>query len=94
MRWLSVLTDAWQNRHAMGDSNKTRELAAFLPAALEIQEAPPHPIAKWLARSLIVLLVIAIIWACVGEINIVASAEGKIIPSNRVKQIQPLEKSV
>ena len=34
------------------------------------------------------------LWACFGRVNIVATAEGKIIPSSRVKQIQPLEKGV
>ncbi|MDF1589582.1 MAG: HlyD family type I secretion periplasmic adaptor subunit [Gammaproteobacteria bacterium] len=94
MSWLTVFGDAWRNRHNMGEGSKTRELAAFLPAALEIQEAPPNPIAKWLGRSLITLFLIGIVWACIGEIDIVSSAEGKIIPSSRVKQIQPLEKAV
>lgn len=86
--------DAWSNRKHLGDSNKTRDLAAFLPAALEIQEAPQNPIAKWLGRSLLVLFTLLLLWACIGEVNIVASAEGKIIPSSRVKKIQPLEKAV
>lgn len=94
MSALSVFWDAWKNRHNMGQASKSRELAAFLPAALEIQEAPPNPIAKWLGRSLIVLFLIGVVWACIGKVNIVASAEGKIIPSSRVKQIQPLEKAV
>jgi len=89
-----VLNDAWLNRDKLGDQYKTRELAAFLPPALEIQETPPNPLAKWLGRSLMLLFVIGVTWACTGEVNIVASAEGKIIPSSRVKQIQPLEKGV
>jgi hemolysin D len=86
--------EAWQQRDKMGDATQTRELAAFLPAALEIQAAPPHPLARWLTWSLIAFLILGIIWACVGQVNVVASAEGKIIPSSRVKQIQPLEKSI
>ncbi len=93
MNALAVLIDAWKNRDSLGDKQKSRELAAFLPAALEIQEAPPNPITQWLARALIVLVTLAIIWACVGKVNIVATAEGKIIPSSRVKVIQPLEKA-
>lgn len=94
MSAIAVFKDAWQNRDKLGDSSKTRELAAFLPAALEIQEAPPNPIARWLAWSLLALVLIGIIWALLGEVNIVSSAEGKIIPSSRVKQIQPLEKAI
>lgn len=94
MGWLNSAKEAWRNRDKLGDSNKQRELAAFLPATLEIQAAPPNPIAQWLGRALLVLFIIAVVWACVGEVNIVASAEGKIIPGSRVKQIQPLEKAV
>ncbi len=86
--------EAWQQRDKLGDANQERELAAFLPAALEIQATPPHPLARWLTWSLIALLVLGIAWACIGKVNIVASAEGKIIPSSRVKQIQPLEKAI
>ena len=94
MSATAVFMDAWRNRDKLGDSAKSRELAAFLPAALEIQEAPPNPLARWVAWILLILLVIGILWACLGEVNIVASAEGKIIPSSRVKQIQPLEKAI
>jgi len=92
--FLSSLKDAWNDRHSLGSDNNSRELAAFLPAALEIQQAPPNPLAKWLSRSLMILLVLAVAWAMIGEVNIVASAEGKIIPSSRVKQIQPIEKAI
>jgi hemolysin D len=94
MSTIAVFREAWRNRDKLGDANQTRELAAFLPAALEIQESPPNPLARWLAWSTLSLVVIAITWALLGHVNIVASAEGKIIPSSRVKQVQPLEKGV
>lgn len=94
MNLLSKLLAAWRQRKSLGDSKKSIELAAFLPAALEIQETPPNPLVRWLARALIALVVLAIVWACIGEVNVVATAEGKIIPSARVKQIQPLQKGV
>ncbi|MCU7890870.1 MAG: HlyD family type I secretion periplasmic adaptor subunit [Candidatus Thiodiazotropha sp. (ex Ustalcina ferruginea)] len=86
--------DAWKNRQKLGDSQKSRELSAFLPAALEIQETPPNPIAQWLARSIVALLVLFVIWALFGEVNIVASAQGKILPGSRVKVVQPLQKGI
>lgn len=94
MSALTLLKDAWRNRDKLGDANQTRELAAFLPAALEIQASPPNPLARWLAWGGLTLVVIVIAWALLGHVNIVASAEGKIIPSSRVKQVQPLEKGV
>lgn len=91
---LIALVDAWKSRAQLGDSKHHREMAQFLPAALEIQHSPPHPLARWLNWSLIGLFSLGIVWACFGKVDIVATAEGKIIPSSRVKQIQPLEKSV
>ncbi|MEW8496225.1 MAG: HlyD family type I secretion periplasmic adaptor subunit [Candidatus Thiodiazotropha taylori] len=91
---LDSLKDAWKNRHAMGDKENDKILDAFLPAALEIQETPPNPLTRWLAKSIIVLLVIGVVWSIFGEVNIVASAEGKILPGSRVKVIQPLQKGV
>lgn len=72
----------------------SQKLAEFLPSALEIQETPPNPLARLLALSLLIFISIFFIWVCVGQVNIVASAEGKILPSSRVKQIQPLTKGI
>jgi hemolysin D len=71
-----------------------RDELAFLPAALEIVETPPSPIGRAIAYSLMALFCIALAWACLGQVDIVASAKGKIIPSGRVKVIQPFETSV
>lgn len=94
MSIFSKLKQAWKNRKTIGDGSKEEELVAFLPAALEIQKTPPNPLARKLNWTLICLFSITVVWACFSEINIVASAEGKIIPSSRVKQIQPLIKAV
>lgn len=66
----------------------------FLPAALEVQHSPPHPLARWLGMAIVLFFSLAFAWACIGKVDVVAVAEGKIIPSARVKQIQPLEKGV
>lgn len=91
-KWLDILLSAWRERATLGDASRSKTLAEFLPAALEIQETPPHPLTRWLGLSLISLFTIAIVWSCFGHVDIVASAEGKIIPSSRVKIVQPLTK--
>jgi len=63
----------------------------FLPAALEIQESPPSPIGRMVVWSLVALIVITITWACIGEVDVVATAQGKIITAGHSKTIQPLE---
>ena len=67
---------------------------AFLPAALEIVETPPSPIGRSIGAAIILLFCVAFVWACWGTIDIVASATGKIMPSSRVKVIQPFETGV
>jgi hemolysin D len=67
---------------------------AFLPAALEIVERPPSPIGRAIIYSLIALFCIALAWACLSRVDIIASAKGKIVPTGRVKVIQPFETGV
>jgi hemolysin D len=67
---------------------------AFLPAALEIIEAPPSPIGRGVIFTIAAAFAIAIAWASIGTVDIVAVAPGKIIPSGRTKIVQPFETGV
>jgi hemolysin D len=64
--------------------------AEFLPAVLEIQDAPPSPIGRSLAWTIMLVFMAGIIWSSVGKIDIVAVAQGKVIPSGYSKVIQPV----
>lgn len=68
-----------------------RDEREFLPAALEIVETPASPLPRVVAGTLIALFVIALAWAIFGHIDIIATAQGKIVPVGRTKLIQPLE---
>ncbi|WP_415896381.1 HlyD family type I secretion periplasmic adaptor subunit [Neptuniibacter sp. QD72_48] len=94
MKWMNSLKQRWEERSTMGDNDLARQELAFLPAALEIKEKPPHPASRITAWVLLALFTIGLVWACLGEVDIVATAEGKIIPSGQVKQIQPYERGV
>lgn len=74
--------------------NRRRDEIAFLPAALEIVEAPPNPIGRATGLAIVAAFAVAIVWACFGTVDIVAVAPGKVIPSGRTKVIQPFETSV
>jgi hemolysin D len=67
---------------------------AFLPAALEIVETPPSPVGRAMALVIAAALCLAIGWASIGTIDIIATAQGKIVPSGRSKVIQPFETAV
>lgn len=85
---------AWQDRHRLDGPRRGTDEAAFLPAALSLQETPPHPLPRRLAWLLMSLFVAALLWACIGRVDIVAVAPGRIVVSQRTKVIQPLEASV
>ena len=63
----------------------------FLPADLEILETPPSPVRLALILIICAFVVVALAWAFIGRIDIIAVAQGKIQPAGRVKVIQPLE---
>jgi len=66
-----------------------REESEFFPPVLEIQESPPSPIGRMILWLLTAFIVFMIVWATLGKVNIVATAQGKIIPNGKVKIIQP-----
>jgi len=70
------------------------EKLEFLPAALEIQASPPAKWSRSLLWTIMTLMVILIVWASWAEIDIIATAQGKIVPSGQVKIIQPFETGV
>jgi hemolysin D len=72
---------------------RSHELA-FLPAALEIVETPPSPLGRAIGATIIAVFLLAVAWASLGSVDIVATAPGKIIPSGRSKVIQPFETGV
>lgn len=71
-----------------------REEFAFLPAVLEIKEAPPLLASRVFLWSIVIFFILVVAWSVWSEVDIIATAQGKIIPSGRVKTIQPLETGV
>ncbi len=63
----------------------------FLPAALEIVETPSSPIGRAIGATIISFFCLAVVWASLGTIDIVATAPGKIVPTGRTKIVQPFE---
>jgi hemolysin D len=63
----------------------------FLPAALEIVETPPSPIGRLGAYCLVAVFALAMVWAWLGRVDIVAVSKGKIIPTGHTKIVQPFE---
>lgn len=78
----------------MPASGRDRVETEFLPAALEIVETPPSPVGRALGMVVILIFTAGLAWACFGQIDIVATAPGKIVAHGGDKVIQPLEAGV
>lgn len=93
-RYWQVFAAAWSTRRNLAPVDRENHERAFLPAALELQDTPPHPAARVALWSLITLLLISLLWSYCGKIDVVAVAPGKLIISDRSKVVQPLEPGV
>jgi hemolysin D len=90
-RYGAVWRHAWQHRKEMEPEPRQPHEAQFLPAALSLQETPVSPaprVAMWL---IIAFALLALLWSVFGQIDVVATAQGKIVPNDRTKTIQPFE---
>jgi hemolysin D len=93
-RHVRVLRQAWTNRRELDTPGLLPHEVQFLPAALALRDTPVHPaprIALWLIMA---FALIAVLWASLGQTDIVAMAPGKVIPDARTKLIQPVETAV
>lgn len=93
-RYRSAWRHSWRNRKAIDAPPRLSHEVQFLPAALALQEKPVHPAPRYIQWTIMVFAALALLWACIGEIDVVATATGKIVPSGKTKVIQPNEVAV
>lgn len=75
----------------IGEDQDAKE-TEFLPSILEVTETPPSPVGRAVLWSLVALLIAGAIYVCVGEVDEVAIANGKVIPVGNVKVVQSQNK--
>lgn len=68
--------------------------ADFAAPLLRIQQNPPHPLGRRVLLTLACLLAGLLVWSIVGQLDIVAVAEGKLVPQSYVKIVQPPESGI
>ncbi len=85
------LRDLWRRTVDRYDRQDER---AFLPAALEVIESPPSPTGRLLGLIIILFFAIAVAWAFLGKVDVLATAPGRLLPKGDVKIIQPLDSGV
>ena len=93
-RYRAVLQAAWAARHELAGPNRLADEAAFLPAALSLQESPVHPAPRRALWVIMALFCAALAWSWFGQVDIVAVAPGQVVVSERTKLVQPLETAV
>ncbi|MEO1766758.1 HlyD family type I secretion periplasmic adaptor subunit [Thiobacter aerophilum] len=67
---------------------------AFLPPLIRLQQSAPHPQGRRVLWMLLGLLAFLLIWALFGRLDIVAVADGKLIPASYLKIVQPAEAGI
>lgn len=90
-RYVQILTHVWQRRRELEGRGYTAHEAEFLPAALSLQESPVSPAPRAAMWLLMAFALLAVLWSLFGKMDVVATAQGKIVPNHRTKVIQPLE---
>jgi len=88
-RYGTIFAHAWVHRRQTDPPVRLAHELAFLPANLEVSETPPHPAPLWTARLLMGSVLLVFLAAIFGELDIVATAPGQLIPNANVKVIQP-----
>lgn len=93
-RYRKSWSIAWQQRKTMDAPRRHADEVMFLPAALALRDAPVHPAPRIIQWLIVCFAALALIWACVGEVDVVATATGKVVPSGKSKVVQASEVAV
>lgn len=70
------------------------EALDFAPSLLAIQESPPARLPRAVLYTVGSLFVILLLWAIFGKLNIIASADGRLMPETYVKIVQPADAGI
>lgn len=89
---IRVLVESWKAESLRrGVERSNRIETQFLPAALEVTETPPSPIGRAILWSIIAVTFGALLWSCLAKVEMVAIAEGRLVPTGRLRSVEALE---
>lgn len=72
----------------------SKEALEFAPGLLAIQESPPGRMPRAVMYVVTLLLALLLLWAAIGHLDIVASADGKLVPESYLKLVQPADAGI
>ena len=70
------------------------DLHEFKPLLIEIEDKPLNPLGRIILYLVLAIMVFATAWLILAKVDVVVSAQGKVIPSGEIKILKPLESGV
>ncbi len=66
----------------------------FLPTLLAITDSPPPKWPRMVLLSVLGLVGLLLLWSVLGKLDVVASAEGRLVPQSKLKIVQPADAGI
>lgn len=66
----------------------------FHPPLIRLQYRAPHPQGRRVLWAILALVAFLIVWALLGRLDVVAVADGKLVPTTYLKIVQPSEAGI
>jgi hemolysin D len=76
------------------DMTLSKQALDFAPSILAIQARPTSPLPRVMLYTLLTLFVLIVLWAIFGKVDVVAVAQGKLVPQSYLKIVQPAEAGI
>lgn len=70
------------------------EAMDFAPGILKVEHQPPSPLPRLVLYCLLTLCLILLLWAIFGKLDIIAVAQGKLVPESSLQIVQPVDSGV
>ncbi|NLW81158.1 MAG: HlyD family type I secretion periplasmic adaptor subunit [Desulfovibrionales bacterium] len=72
----------------------TDEFLEFWPGHRRVRETPPSPLGRKLLGTLLAFCATMLVWGIFGQLDIVAVAQGRLVPRTYLKIVQPAESGI
>ncbi len=66
----------------------------FSSSVLRVDAVPPSPLPRAVMYAVLLLFAVIIAWSFIGRLDIIAVAQGKLVPAGYVKIVQPPESGI
>jgi HlyD family secretion protein len=74
--------------------HRTDQERDFLPTLLAITDSPPPKLPRMILLSVLALVAILLLWSVLGRLDVVATAEGRLVPQSKLKIVQPADAGI